>query len=229
MARRAAKALGDIRALEEEDERMNPIHGGGATPSMGLSQFRGGYGMDECDDRGEIGGGRRLYHPTHAHKMGHHLSSHLHRIHGAGWWDDFKSGFNSVVAPVAGVAKKLLPMAGPYGTAASGILESLGYGRHHGEGMSGAYEGKGSEDQDMRSLLGRPSADGGPRHGVRRLPDKARPPLHLHAVEGGRRHRKPAGPNDGRRKRAEIVKKVMAQHGLSMIAASKYVKEHGLY
>lgn len=29
--------------------------------------------------------------------------------------------------------------------------------------------------------------------------------------------------------RAEIVKKVMAEHGLGMIAASSYVKEHGLY
>ena len=34
---------------------------------------------------------------------------------------------------------------------------------------------------------------------------------------------------DGRKKRAEIVKKVMAEKGLKMIAASKYVKEHGLY
>jgi len=46
---------------------------------------------------------------------------------------------------------------------------------------------------------------------------------------GGRRRRAPAGANDGRRKRAEIVKRVMAEKGLKMIEASKYVKEHGLY
>jgi hypothetical protein len=34
---------------------------------------------------------------------------------------------------------------------------------------------------------------------------------------------------DGRKKRAELVKKVMAEKGLSMINASKYVKEKGLY
>jgi hypothetical protein len=45
----------------------------------------------------------------------------------------------------------------------------------------------------------------------------------------GRRRRAPAGPSDGRRKRAEIVKKVMAEKGCSMIEASKYVKAHGLY
>jgi hypothetical protein len=34
---------------------------------------------------------------------------------------------------------------------------------------------------------------------------------------------------DGRRSRAEIVKKVMAEKGLPMIEASKYVKAHNLY
>jgi hypothetical protein len=48
-------------------------------------------------------------------------------------------------------------------------------------------------------------------------------------VIGGRRKRAPAGANDGRRKRAEVVKQVMAEKGMKMIEASKYVKEHGLY
>ena len=46
---------------------------------------------------------------------------------------------------------------------------------------------------------------------------------------GGKKRRAPAGPSDGRRKRAEIVKKVMAEKGCSMIEASKHVKAHGLY
>ena len=46
---------------------------------------------------------------------------------------------------------------------------------------------------------------------------------------GGKKRRAPAGPSDGRRKRAEIVKKVMAEKGMKMIEASKYVKAHGLY
>jgi hypothetical protein len=33
----------------------------------------------------------------------------------------------------------------------------------------------------------------------------------------------------GKNSRAEIVKEVMKKHGLQMIEASKYVKEHGLY
>ena len=38
-----------------------------------------------------------------------------------------------------------------------------------------------------------------------------------------------AKAHDGRAKRGEIVKAVMAKHGLSLPAASKFVKEHGLY
>lgn len=48
MARLARKELADMRAMEEEDMRMTMhgsgkhFYGAGATPSMGLSQFRGG-------------------------------------------------------------------------------------------------------------------------------------------------------------------------------------------
>lgn len=49
------------------------------------------------------------------------------------------------------------------------------------------------------------------------------------AIAGGKKVRKPVGENDGRRKRAAVVKKVMEEQGLSMIEASKYVKAHGLY
>jgi len=37
------------------------------------------------------------------------------------------------------------------------------------------------------------------------------------------------GAVDGRKKRAEIVKKIMKEKGLKMTDASKYVKQHGLY
>lgn len=38
-----------------------------------------------------------------------------------------------------------------------------------------------------------------------------------------------SGGSDARKKRAEIVKKVMKEKGMKMIEASKYVKEHNLY
>jgi hypothetical protein len=38
-----------------------------------------------------------------------------------------------------------------------------------------------------------------------------------------------SGKHDGRSVRAAIVRKVMQEHGCSMIEASKYVKAHNLY
>jgi hypothetical protein len=86
---------------------------------------------------------------------------------------------------------------------------------------SGTYEGLGrrveseSEEEEM---------EGG------HCPSRA----HLRAEVTGLGRRKkakraPASAGDGRRKRAEIVKKVMAEKGLKMIEASKYVKDHHLY
>lgn len=45
----------------------------------------------------------------------------------------------------------------------------------------------------------------------------------------GKVRRAKAGPNDGRKKRAAIVSKVMKERGLSLIDASKYVKANNLY
>ena len=308
MARLAGKMRGDMRAMEEQSERMNPVRGRGATPSMGLSQFRGG-GESESDEEmvgggflsdlgipviSNLAGAIGLGHPdgrvvgagtkkgqrrktarlayegmgtgagtggmSEATQMGLHLGRHLHQLHGAGFFDDFKKGFMSVISPVAGVAKSLLPLAGPEGMAASGVLNAIGLGkqRRRGRGKltithggatnsdTGAYYGKGRESDDMAMMgmgtgAGLLGQDG---HGIRQgggfLSDLGIPVISNlagaiglgHGGDGtgaGRRRRAPAGPSDGRRKRAEVVKKVMAEKGLSMIEASKFVKAHGLY
>jgi len=172
MARLAAKRLADERAMEEQYERHNPVRGAGATPSMGLSQFRGGgmLGQDGHGQRmvgagfwddfkqgfdstfrpaaqvikyaaplagpeglavsaglGALGYGRKK--KSDAHKMGKHLSMQVHKLHGAGFWDDFKEGFDSVMKPAAGAFKAVAPLLGPEAQAASGVANALGYGR----------------------------------------------------------------------------------------------------
>jgi hypothetical protein len=91
---------------------------------------------------------------------------------GGSFWDDFKSGFNSVVAPVANVVKKVAPAFGPEGDIVAKAIDAVGYGR---------------------------------------------------------RRRAKAGPNDGRKVRAELVRKVMRERGCSLPEASKIVKSEGLY
>jgi hypothetical protein len=46
---------------------------------------------------------------------------------------------------------------------------------------------------------------------------------------GGARVKRVVGESDGRRKRAEVVRRVMKEKGCSMIEASKHVKAHNLY
>ena len=121
---------------------------------------------------------------------------------------------------------------------------------------TGAYNGKGTgagrERDDMAMLgMGTGAGTGGMMlgqngHGIRQgggfLSDLGIPVISNLAGmvglgtgagegcgTGGRRRRAPAGANDGRRKRSEVVKRVMADKGLSMIDASKYVKAHNLY
>ncbi len=296
--------MADMRALEEQAERHNPVRGRGGVPSMGVSQYRGGARRslspsdDELEGGGflsdlgipiisnlagaiglghgdgeemvgcgtgagmlgqnghgqrQVGAGRRKKGMSEATQMGLHLGKHLHSLHGAGFWSDFKDGFMSVVSPVAGIAKSVLPMLGPEGMAASGVMNAIGLGKRGGV-RTGAYEGKGSTG------AGRSHKSKAQRIGEMELQQHE---MEHDALEGsgflsdlgipiisnlagaiglgtgagscgagtgaGRRKRAPAGPGDGRRKRAEVVRRVMSEKGLSMIEASKYVKAHGLY
>ena len=320
MARLAGKHRGDMRAMEEQMERHNPVRGRGATPSMGLSQFRGGaYGCGDDDGEemegggllssmlgqfgspmlGQVasmaglgngrmegggdmsrmvgaGNGRKKKGMSEATQMGLHLGKHLHSLHGAGFFDDFGRGFMSVIRPAAGIAKAVAPLLGPEGMAASGVLNAVGLGRRgrgtgagkltitHGGATNsdtGAYHGKGrrgcgtgaGRERDDRAMTGLGTGAGmlgQDGHGVRQgggfLSDLGIPVISnlagmvglgtgagegcgTGAGTGGRRRRAPAGPSDGRRKRAEVVKRVMAEKGLSMIEASKFVKANNLY
>ena len=202
--------LAKDRAMEEQSERMNPVQplktgtrrgrtslvaeaseyrGAGATPSMGVSQIRGGRRMSSPSEDGLSGGamvGAGKGKKPSAEEMGGALATHVKALHGAGFYEDFKRGF------------------------ASGNVSGPGFEAVSGGVRTGRYEGKG-----------------------RTTPF----PEHPHEGEGdrnpmvgcGKKKRRPAGPDDGRRKRAEIVKKVMASKGLSMIEASRYVKLHNLY
>jgi hypothetical protein len=100
--------------MEEQNERSNPIRrGAGATPSAGLSQFRGGstrmvgcgtgagrkqYESESDEECGAgTGAGRRRKHPKHeemseAMAQGLHLGRHLHALHGGAFHKDFVDG-----------------------------------------------------------------------------------------------------------------------------------------
>jgi len=98
MARKAGKMRGDMRAMEEQHTlpQSNPVRGGSATPSMGLSQFRGGglLGQDGHGMRRMVGSGTggRNNKVEEAHRLGRALNLHLHNTHGAGYSRAFSHG-----------------------------------------------------------------------------------------------------------------------------------------
>lgn len=196
---------------------------------------------------------------------------------GAGFWDDFKSGFNSVFSPVASVVKAIAPAFGPAGLATSAGLSAIGYGkkgrgRPKGSGkkqllsangdllampspclangvpprsqLRGAYGGSKPSDALKESVIKAVAKKmkGKGKEKEEEMP-KSQDVIHID-FEKGSLPKKNGGANlkgmtdkreemkgagDGRKKRAEIVKRIMKEKGLKMIDASRYVKEHNLY
>jgi hypothetical protein len=108
--------MADHRAMEEQQERENPINektllehrseaeqhnrlsgqgvcGGSATPSMGLSMYRGGakHTLQDHLKHPNKGFGKQKK-PSEAHEMGRHLGLHLHQLHGGAFHKDFMAG-----------------------------------------------------------------------------------------------------------------------------------------
>lgn len=288
--RAARKAMADSRAMEEQMERENPLSGSGATPSMGLSQVRGGKKM-----------------MNNAAAQGKQLMEHLASLHGSGYAKQFHEGMKGA-GFFSQLGHSLSDVAGMFGLGKkSDCYEKKGglhTGRYEGEGMKGGYLGmvalalpllskllgagkmsqgahdamkkmiedhekkhhsgkmeggfmglammalpliskllgagemtKGAADQlkrmmkkgDMKGsgrVVGAGHCDGG-RMGPVPYGRPQKPVMEL--MGDGKKEKRVVGAGDGRRKRAEVVRKVMAEKGMKMIEASKYVKEHGLY
>jgi hypothetical protein len=215
--------------MEEEGERQNMIsevRGGGFISDLGIpvvSNLAGLFGLGSGGYSGGMSGGAKA--------QGKALGEHLMRLHGAGWWDDFKSGFNMVMKPIASIAKPLLPLAGPYGAAASAGLGALGYGKR-GAGLLPGYEPSFTHNLEGTAAARRYRAEhANPfmRGGKHTLMDHLEHPTKGYGrmvgcgSSGGKR-----GQSDKMKRRSALIKKLRAEKGMSMIEASKYIKSHNL-
>jgi hypothetical protein len=239
MNRAERKAMADSRAMEEQMERENPLSGRGATPSMGLSQVRGGKKM-----------------MMDAGAQGKHLMEHLESLHGSGYAEAFHKGMGKHRKNDSDSDEEMS------GGLRTGQYEGQGFSRdtqdfsgHMKGGFLGMLAsvgipllmnllGKGKMTQDAHDKLkkmfmksdkmeGSGRVVGGMMHmtpimnaNPMLLPSPAHPRREMYGMGKVKRV---VGAGDGRRKRADIVKKVMADKNCSMVEASKYVKEHGLY
>jgi len=128
MARKSRAALADLRALETEADRNEIVPLTRFSEDTRALNSNGTPAIPHCG-RGRKRAPKSKPVESEAWQQGMHLSKHLHELHGAGWFDDFKKGFNSVFSPVASIVKHVAPLAAPgAGSAVSGVLGALGYG-----------------------------------------------------------------------------------------------------
>lgn len=247
MARKQKAALADLRALEEQSERANPIApstkrkqvtGGRRTkktPSLAVLEKKEKPSLHNAmeDEMAMMPSGE--YDGAGKHTLMDHLAAPMKGF------GDYLHAFETAgkeEAPAPAKAKKILPGATRKGGMKTGKYE--GEGATPSMGLSQFRGGvKHQHSSPAESIRGGMAM--GQMVGSGKKAAKAKEPETMseaseedmaEAVGGAkpaRKKRAPAGPSDGRRKRAEIVRKVMAEKGLSMIAASKYVREHGLY
>ena len=82
---------------EEHHRRLSGqgMCGGSATPSMGLSMYRGGAKHTLQDHlKHPMKGFGKQKMPSEAHEMGRHLGLHLHKLHGGAFHKDFSEGLH---------------------------------------------------------------------------------------------------------------------------------------
>lgn len=254
--RATVRNMANRRALEEQ--MMGMEEGTGATPTMGLSVARGGRKKlslkralahetpslhnameDEIAEMpsGEYDGGKHTLMDHLSHPM-KGFGDYLHALEGGLDTGRYQGEGYATTLPVSsqfrgGATTAQKEKAGREYRIASLKAHKLAHKALSLEGgmMMGQVVGGGKADKialvvdelsDSDTLS---DMEGG---ALRPMMCDDMPEAAAIGVKG-RKKRAPAGPDDGRRKRAEVVKRVMADRGLSMIEASKYVKAHNLY
>ena len=167
-------------------------------------------------------------------------------MEGNGFLGDMVSGIKKVAKPLGSVAKVGLSMVPlPQAQLASNILGALGAGKKNMEGkgfLGDVWKGVksvakplGSVAKVGLSMVPLPQAQlasnllGALGAGKKRgRPSKMKGGKLLVPVEN-MKSSSMAGQGKPKNNRSEIVKNIMKEKGMSMIGASKYVKEHNLY
>lgn len=142
--RRATKKLADARAVEEQLERKNVLYGRGATPSMGLSQFRGGKKKHTLIDHLKsphkgFGRGEFTTDQRQARAFGTYISD-------ASFDDDQRDVMAEAVANSEDMKGGV---RNPFRSVASAVDHFEKADRVRGGLQTGKYEGEGRKEEDM--------------------------------------------------------------------------------
>lgn len=244
--RREKLSLADRRAMEKEANRENVLDGRGATPSMGLSEVRGGSFH-------AVGGSRTGRYEG----MGHHSESdesesesdkevkvmgrgkhtkhlkQLKKICGSSGGSELHGGF----LPLLGLLTPLIGNMIKNGIAGKNVFTGNGkfeedYKQHmEGAGLHGGFLPLLGLLTPLLGNMIKNAVEG--KNLITGNGMYPPPEGHKGVWKGmmgkGSGGATGAGKSDGRARRASIVKKVMAEKGCSMIEASRHVKANNLY
>ena len=221
---------------DREDEKLG-------AEMRGVKDREGGAKKQSRRSREDESKGMKLY--DLGKKYAKEVAENEPMLKGGGFWGDFADGFMSVIKPVASVAGSFLGL---------GKKQSEASKHREKEGMKKAdvlrwheknYQTKKDREDESKGAKGsgkkqteKDKEDEKLGAEMRGVKDKEGGAKKESGCEGAGKHphsrspkkrRRKAGANDGRRRRAVIVKRIMKEKGLNMPQASKYVKEHGLY
>jgi len=222
--------------------------------ALSAGRRRKNHAMVESDSDNEMGGtvyggtvyGGTVYGGKKMSKFDRHMFMTMkhHPKYGGAWYDWFGNTYNKVknelVNPDSVFRKDVVPVAQQAFEIAKTVAPLVGVGKRRKHKKGGAwYDFIGNAYNAVKNEVVNP--DSALRKNIipeaqklKQAYDVAKSMAPLMGV--GKRKKckcesksKCGGKKDGRGARAEIVKKVMRDKGLSMIEASKYVKAHGLY
>ena len=194
-------------------------------------------GLMHGEHHGEHHGGNLSHSGAYEGKGGLHGGGWLDWYDNIDWeapwsWEEFGKGFvkgavgtTRAIASIPGVILDyVVPGSSGVATAVNKGLDYLGLGKGKKKLKGGSgIVGGGSWDNEPGPDTYDNSALDSQRAAAETTAAKAA------AIMGGRRRRAPAKAGDGRRSRAEVVKRVMQEKGLKLIDASRYVKAHNLW
>lgn len=150
---------------------------------------------------------------------------HSQGMRGGNFWGDFKKGFDSVIKPVAKVAKAAAPAFGKEGAIGKDIIEAVGYGSQTGGNFWGDFTKGFKQGFDMVAK---------PVSGVVKAAAPALGPYGIAASAGlnalgyGKKPKQKRKLSAKQQKRNALVRQLMKEHGLTLPEASRYIKENNL-
>lgn len=201
-------ALADSRAVEEQNEREVDVRG---MPQKALPISGGAKKILSGMTRKAAAAAE----PHEAEGYGRQLMQHIHKLHGGAYGSAFMKGMSAYGNP--DVAATPVAFSSNVPEKAAATPKALkGKGRMVGGGKLKIEHGGEMEGCGKLKI----------EHGEQSMSDEE-----CEDLEGGLLTGRFEGEGKANKRsaRAAIVKQVMKEKGLGMAAASKYVKEHGLY